>query len=288
MARLLDGKLVRDKIKKDLAERVGRLPMPPVLSIASVGERSDSLAFIAAKETFAKEIGVRVERIKFPENVSEGDIRSALLRSAMSDSVHGIILQLPIPEGINKVSCLNLIPSEKDIDGLSAVSMRLLLEGKPHMTPATARGIVNMLDAYDISVPGKRIVVVGRSVLVGKSVALSMLQKDATVTLCHRKTEHLADITKEADILIVAAGVPRLIGRQHVREGQVVIDVGITKSGEADPDTGKFALLGDVDFAAVETVVEAISPVPGGVGPMTVSALFQNLVEAAEQKMQPA
>lgn len=287
MAIVFKGKPVADTIADDLASRIKKLGRAPVLVIVSVGDRPDSAAFIAAKKKFAERIGAEVQRVALREDVSSNEVEIAIKKNAAYKNIDGVILQLPVPSQLDPSVLLGLIPSRKDVDGLTADSLRALLEGKPYMIPATARGIVNLLEANSVSVVGKHVVVVGRSVLVGKSVALTMLSKDATVTVCHTKTNNLPAITKLADIMIVAAGSPKLITKEHVREGQVIIDVGITKSGEPDPDTGKFNLLGDVDFNAVEPVVAAISPVPGGVGPMTVSALFQNLVSAAEAATQP-
>lgn len=287
MALILKGKPVADKIAEELAVKIKKLGRAPVLAIVSVGDRPDSAAFIAAKQKYAKRIGAEVQKVALREDVSQNEVEIAIKKNAAFRTVDGIILQLPVPVQLDSSLLINLIPSKKDVDGLTADNLRALLEGKPYLIPATARGIVNLLEANNITVAGKNVVVVGRSVLVGKSVALTMLSKDATVTICHTKTQNLSAITKTADILVVAAGSPNLINKEHVREGQVVIDVGITKSGEPDPVTGKSAIVGDVDFAAVESIVEAISPVPGGVGPMTVSALFQNLVDAAQNATQP-
>ncbi len=287
MALLLKGKPVADKIADNLAVRIKKLGRPPVLAIVSVGGRADSAAFIAAKQKFAERIGAQVQRLELRADASQNEAEIAIKKSAAFKTIDGIILQLPLPSHLDSSILLNLIPPSKDVDGLTAYNLRALLEGKPHMIPATARGIVNLLEANTISVSGKHVVVVGRSVLVGKSVALTLLSKDATVTVCHRKTKNLSTLTKTADILIVAAGSPKLINKEYVREGQVVVDVGITKSGEPDPVTGKSVIVGDVDIAAVESIVEAVSPVPGGVGPMTVSALFENLVDAAFATMQP-
>ncbi len=287
MALILKGKSVADKIAEELAVKIKKLGRAPVLAIISIGDRPDSAAFIAAKQKFAKRIGAEVQKVALREDVSSNEVEIAIKKNAAFRTVDGIILQLPVPVQLDSSALINLIPSKKDVDGLTADNLRSLLEGKPHLIPATARGIVNLLEANNISVAGKNVVIVGRSVLVGKSVALTMLSKDATVTICHTKTENLSTITKMADILVVAAGSPNLINKEYVREGQVVIDVGITKSGESDPVTGKSVMVGDVDFATVESIVMAISPVPGGVGPMTVSALFQNLVDAAQNATQP-
>jgi methylenetetrahydrofolate dehydrogenase (NADP+)/methenyltetrahydrofolate cyclohydrolase len=296
MALLLKGKPVADKIAENLIARIKKLGRPPVLAIVSVGGRADSASFIVAKQKFAERIGAQVQRVDLREDASQNEVEIAIKKCAAFKTVDGIILQLPLPPHLDSSVLLNLIPPSKDVDGLTAYNLRALLEGKPKMVPATARGIINLLEAYALSVEGKQVVVVGRSVLVGKSVALTLLAKNATVTLCHRKTKNLSTITKTADILIIATGSPKLINKEYVREGQVVIDVGITKSGLPHPDgslgepdlaTGKSLIVGDVDMVAIESIVEAVSPVPGGVGPMTVSALFENVVDAAFGSVQP-
>lgn len=281
MATLLLGKPIADQIAVTLSERISRLSRVPTLAIVSVGNRADTAAFIAAKERFAVRIGVRIDRRSFPETVSVDELTRTLETLSRDSMIDGIIVQLPLPSHLDVASLLTCVAPSKDVDGLTAHNIKALVSGMPHVLPATARGIMNLLNAHNVLTRGARVVVVGRSMLVGKSVALTLLAHDATVTLCHRKTKHLSAITQEADILIVAAGSPGLIGAAHVRPGQVVIDVGITSIGE--DVSGKKKLVGDVLFDEVAPLVAAISPVPGGVGPMTVSALFQNLVDAAEQ-----
>lgn len=281
MATIFLGKPVADQIATTLAERIARLARVPTLAIVSVGNRPDTAAFIAAKERFAARIGAHIDRRSFPESVSTDELAHTLETLSQDNMIDGIIVQLPLPSHLEVESLFARVVPSKDVDGLTAHNIKALVSGTPHVLPATARGIMNLLNAHGVVVRGARVVVVGRSVLVGKSVALTLLAQDATVTLCHRKTKHLSAITKEADILIVAAGSPGLIHAAHVCPGQVVIDVGITSIGE--DVSGKKKLVGDVVVEEVLPLIAALSPVPGGVGPMTVSALFQNLVDAAEQ-----
>ncbi len=281
MTTLFLGKPVADQIAATLTERIARFARTPTLAIVSVGNRADTAAFITAKERFAARIGVHIDRRSFPESVSTNELVRTLETLSQDNMIDGIIVQLPLPSHLEVESLFAQVVPSKDIDGLTAHNIKALVSGTPQILPATARGIMNLLNAHGVAVRGARVVVVGRSVLVGKSVALTLLAHDATVTLCHRKTKNLSTITQEADILIVASGSPGLIGAAHVRPGQVVIDVGITNV-EGDV-FGKKKLVGDVVCEEVAPVVAALSPVPGGVGPMTVSALFQNLVDVAAQ-----
>lgn len=228
-----------------------------VLDIIQIGDRADSNSYIKAKSKFAEEIGAKVNLIKFDESVEEQEI----LNTIKNSMANGIILQLPIPSNLDKKKILDFIEPKKDIDGL----------GKGKYIPATARGIKELLDFYKISLRNKKVVVIGRSDLVGKPVAKMCIEEGAFVTVCHSQTQNIPEITKTADVVIVAIGKPRHINSDFVKEGQIIIDVGINKV-----DGG---IVGDVDFSSVEPIVGAITPVPGGVGQMTVLALFENLAE---------
>ena len=283
MARILKGTVVRDAIAADLKVKISRLPVVPTLVIIQLGAVPESTMYINQKKKFAERIGARVSHIKLSA-VSESEVVREIQSLNNDPIIHGIIVQMPVPQHLNKRTLIEAIAPAKDVDGLSAVNTKFLWDGEGDgFVPATARGILSLLKYYKISVAGKHAVVVGRSTLVGKPLAALLLNCDATVTICHRKTKKLRVLTHSADILIAAAGCPRLIGAKHVRKGQVVIDVGITSprlEGKLQDEVAG-ELVGDVDFAPVERIVKAISPVPGGVGPVTVSALFQNLVEAA-------
>lgn len=231
----------------------------PILTIIQIGDRADSNSYIKAKNRFAEEIGAKTELIKFPVSVTQAEI----LNTIQSSVAHGIILQLPIPEHLNKKELLDAIDPIKDIDGL----------GRGKHIPATARGIKELLDFYNIPLKDKKVTVIGRSDLVGKPVALMCEREGAIVTVCHRETKNIPELSKAADIIIVAIGQPKRISAEFVKPGQIIIDVGINRVEEG--------IVGDVDFASIAPIVGAITPVPGGVGQMTVLALFENLADAA-------
>lgn len=272
---LLSGKTVRDELKKQLSERVGRLSSVPELAIIQIGVSPESYTYVEQKKKFGQSIGINVRHLFFDEDVAEEVIISKIEELNHLPEIGGIIVQLPIPKNLNKRKILDSIFPEKDVDGLGSVQEARLLQGdQSAIIPATARGILTLLEYYEISLSGKKVVVVGRSDLVGKPIAICFLNSDATVTVCHSKTRNLPELTKMADILVVACGARSLIDAGYVCSGQVVVDVGIHKT-----DGG---FVGDCDFEKIKDIVSAITPVPGGVGPMTVVSLFQNLVDAAE------
>jgi methylenetetrahydrofolate dehydrogenase (NADP+)/methenyltetrahydrofolate cyclohydrolase len=279
---ILDGKKAREVLKIVLIEKIKKLPagVKLCLAIIQVGERADSTAYVAGKKKFAAEIGAAERHIKLPESVKQEEVLQTIDGLNGDAAVHGIIVQLPLPAGLDKDVILNAISPAKDVDGLSATNVNKWSDGRLDILwPATTRGIRELFDFYGIGLKGKKVVIVGRSALVGKPTAAMCMAAGAQVTVCHRQTADLAHETKQADILIVAAGSPGLIGAQHVHAGQVIVDVGMSK----DPATGK--LVGDVDFDAVSAAIGetgSITPVPGGVGVMTVLGLFENLVDACE------
>lgn len=289
---LLDGKKLRDLTADRLKnEIVGAMAenaiLAPQLAIIQVGDLAESNSYINQKKLFAEKIGVKVLHKIHPNKVSEEDLIAEINKLNKDKTVHGIIVQLPIPEGLSKQKIIDAINPNKDVDGLTATNVkRLWARDEQAIVPATVFGVISLLKHYEIPIDGKKVTVVGRSMLVGKPLALALLNENATVTTCHRHTENLEKETSKADILIVAAGVPGLITKNHVREGQVVIDVGINlvdkTATEQKPENEipKKRMVGDVDFENVKNIVAAISPVPGGIGPMTVASLFHNLVEA--------
>lgn len=288
---LLDGKIVRAARKQMLIERIGARAAElgkgtagstPCLAIVQVGNRSDSTSFINAKKKFAVEIGVKEIHIQIPESATSAEIISHISKLNADASVHGIIVQLPLPSHIDRDAVISAIDPKKDTDGLTPLSVNAWLEGRSDAVwPATARGIREMLAHYDISLFGKKVTVIGRSMLVGKPIAAMCLNENATVTVAHSRTDDLASFTRLADVVIVAIGKPQFIGVDHLRDGQVVVDVGInTEIDISSGGTGVKKLVGDVDFSSVKDTVSAISPVPGGVGQMTVLALFENLIDA--------
>lgn len=286
MATILDGRIVRDQIQSKLKGIIyGFTSIPPKLAIIQIGNREDSNAYISQKKKFATTIGATVLHKQFDENVSKDDVVRYIQELNKDSGVHGIIIQLPVPKSIDPQDLIEAIDSKKDVDGLTSANLKLLWTNNPGgFVPATAKGIFTLLDHYQIPLKGKKITVIGRSVLVGKPAVLAALNRDATVTVCHSETCNLRESTKTADILIVATGQPKLVGLEHVSPEQVVVDVGINsvsgQSFEEEIEGKKF--VGDVDFDNVKDVVGAITPVPGGVGPVTVASLFQNLLKAYE------
>ena len=285
---LLDGKVVRDSRVTSLKNAVRELGFTPILAILQVGDSERSHAYVSAKQKFAERIGVRVEFLDFSPDVSGAEVLSEIERLNADPSVNGIIVQLPTPRGVDSKPFIEAIAPDKDVDGLTSRNLKLLLENDRNgFIPATARGIVSLLDYYNVDLEGKDAVVVGRSLLVGKTTALSLLNRNATVTICHSFTRNLVSLTKAADILVTATGMARLITAEHVSRGQIVVDVGINllDGGQLSEEVGMPSkLVGDVDFDAVKDIVGAISPVPGGVGPMTVLSLYENLLEASRRQ----
>ncbi len=275
---ILDGKKLQNKIALEIKEKIGGYIsegfVVPKVAIIQVGDNKESTLFIENKKKFGKKVGVEVLHVHLPQSVEESELIKEIVSLNMDNSVHGIIVQMPLPHHIHRERCIEAIDPSKDIDGLHSKNVKAMWVNHEGILPATTRGIMQILDEYNIDCAGKHVVVVGRSSLVGKPSALSFLNKDATVTMCHSKTPNLEFHTTPADILIAAAGVPRLITAKHVRPGQVVIDVGITIE-----EIPQRKAVGDVDFEEVKGVVSAITPVPGGVGPMTVTALFLNLLD---------
>lgn len=293
MAQILDGKSLNEKIAEELSVQVAKLDPKPKLAIIQVGDVPESNAYIGRKIKFGEKIGAIVEHIKFPENVTQAKLTSKLQQLNTYPSVQGIIVQLPTPKHLDKDTVIDSIDPKKDVDGQTAVNLKHLWEGKKDgFVPATTKGVITILDHYKIPIDRQNVVVIGRSSLVGKPTALAFLQRDATVTICHKATKNLPAYTKAADIIAVAVGKPNLIGKEHVARGQTVIDIGINAvengdevsprgtSGEVSPRK----LVGDVNFDEVKDIVSAITPVPGGVGPMTVASLFQNLLEAYKRQ----
>lgn len=311
MTKILDGKIVRDKIAQELSEKISKLDPKPQLAIVQIGDLPESNSYIRQKKLFGEKIGAIVNHIKLPENVTQENLTSEIRNLNSDSSVHGIIIQMPIPDRLDKDKLIDKILFWKDVDGLSAINLKHLSEGRNlGSIPATTKGILTLLNYYKIPFAGKKVVIVGRSTLVGKPTALALLNQDATVTICHSKTRNLKQETRNADILVVAAGRPKLITKEHVSKGQVVVDVGINvilngsegsldsssrpiymggtqndKSTKPETEPSGRKLVGDVDFEEVSKIVAAISPVPGGVGPMTVASLFQNLLEAYQNQL---
>lgn len=290
---LLDGKKVSDDIAEKLRKQITAFSSPPALAIVQVGEREESSAYIERKKIFGKSIGVSVRHILLPELSGETVVLGRIRELNADALVSGIIVQLPLPPRLNCQKIIDAIAPEKDTDGLTSVqaaARKAVRAGA--VTPATARGVMELLRFYQIPIRGKKVAVLGRSALVGTPTAEALRRAGAEVTVCHSKTTNTKEITRASDIIIVAIGKPKLIDESYFRgdKTQVVVDVGITSVTEKgterlEEEIPKKKLVGDVDFEAVKDRVAAISPVPGGVGPMTVAALFENLVSAYERQI---
>ena len=268
---LLDGKKIQQKRLRVLKTKVSKLKKKPVLIIIQIGNNKESNLYIQQKIKFGKKIGIVVEHYQLETSVSFDFIKKLIGDFNNDEDVKGIIVQLPLPKKFDTNKILDLIDYKKDVDGLTSVNIKKLVSNKKGIIPATAKGILTLLKEYKIQVSGKHIVVIGRSLLVGRSIANLMLNNDATVTVCHSKTKNLKKITNEADIIISAVGKANFIKKDFVKKKQIVIDVGISIK--------KNKLKGDVDFDNVSKIVKTITPVPGGIGPMTVLSLFENLFD---------
>lgn len=272
MAILLDGKALAAEIRAEVKSRVDDLlahgGAVPHLAVVLVGEDPASQSYVRGKEKACQQAGIRSTVIRKPETVTEPELLAVIDGLNADPSVHGILLQLPIPRHLDSDRIISRIDKQKDVDGFTPENVAALANGRPRLVPCTPYGVIRLLKKYDIPIQGKRCVVVGRSQIVGKPMAWLFLKDNGTVTICHTKTVDLPSVTREADILVVAAGQPGMIKAEHVREGAVVIDVGISKiDGE---------MHGDVDFASVAPKASFITPVPGGVGPMTIACLLEN------------
>jgi methylenetetrahydrofolate dehydrogenase (NADP+)/methenyltetrahydrofolate cyclohydrolase len=289
MASLLDGKKVAQEVRERLKGRVARLKekgVTPGLSVTLVGEDPASKVYVGAKDAAAKEVGMNATTHRLPADISEADLRAHLIAQNNDPSVHGILLQLPLPKGLPEESLLNLIAAEKDVDGFHPVSLGNVMLGRPGFKPCTPWGVQVLLRRSGVSLKGKHVVIVGRSNIVGKPLANLLVQKaedaDATVTVCHSGTKDLSTLTKQADVLVAAIGRAEFIKADMVKDGAVVVDVGMNRV--EDPSSPKgYRLCGDVDFKGVEPKASAITPVPGGVGPMTIAMLLANTVWSAER-----
>ena len=281
-AKILDGRIVRDEILDNLKSEIENLKSKPKLVIVQVGGLDESNTYIGQKIKFGEKIGAIAELKKFPADISQENLTTEIRNLNSDPSVHGIIIQLPIPEQLDKDTLIELIDPKKDVDGLTTTNEKLLLENNPSaLIPATAKGVITILNYYKVSIKGKKAAVVGRSKLVGAPIAILLKNLGATVEIGHSQTPDLTAVTKPADIIVVAVGKPNLVTKNHVSPDQTVIDVGINVKEE----NGAKKLVGDVAFSEVEPIVSAITPVPGGIGPMTVASLYENLLQA--YKSQP-
>lgn len=275
MAERIDGKLISTQIKDEVKERVSKLKAEGkevCLAVIQVGADPASSVYVGNKKKACEYCGIRSESYELPEETTETELLELIGRLNADEKVNGILVQLPVPKHIDEDKIIMAIDPSKDVDGFSPLSVGALCIGRPGYKSCTPAGIIQLLKRTGVEIAGKECVIIGRSNIVGKPMALMMLQENATVTICHSKTKDLKEVCKRADILIVAIGKPKMITGEYVKEGAVVIDVGIHRN-----ENNK--LCGDVDFDDVEPVCSAITPVPGGVGPMTIAMLMYNCVE---------
>jgi methylenetetrahydrofolate dehydrogenase (NADP+)/methenyltetrahydrofolate cyclohydrolase len=273
---LMDGKRLRDEITERLAAELAALGNPPVcLGTVLVGDDKPSQIYVRSKHQQAEKAGMRSRHVGLPPTASQAEVEDEVAKLADDPDVHGILVQLPLPDGLDPEPVLDLVPPEKDIDGLTERSMGRLVRGRPGHVPCTPKGVLRLLERYGVEVSGRRAVVVGRSTLVGLPLSLLLARKgiDATVTVAHSRTTDLVGLCREADILVAATGAARMITADHVRPGAAVVDVGVSRT--------EAGIVGDVDFDAVQAVAGAITPMPGGTGPMTIACLLENTLDAA-------
>ena len=276
---VMDGTALRDEIVASLRAEIEAAGSPTVcLATVLVGDDKPSERYVRSKQRFADAAGMKSRHVALPSTVGQGEVESAVAELAADPGVHGILVQLPLPEGLDAHAVLSQLPVEKDVDGLTDRSLGRLVRGEPGLVPCTPLGVMKLLERYEVPIAGKRAVVVGRSTLVGLPAALLLARKgvDATVTVAHSRTPALAELCREADIVVAAAGQARMITADHVKPGAAVIDVGISRTDEG--------LVGDVAFDAVSAVAGWITPMPGGTGPMTVACLLDNSLAAARRQ----
>ena len=279
MANILDGKLTAQKIRSKLKEKVDNLKenwIIPKLAVIMVGEDVGSKIYVKNKSKACEEIGIEYEEYLLDENISMEELLNLINELNNREDVHGILLQSPIPKHLDINLAIKAISPEKDVDGFHPVNVGKLVLGQETFVSCTPFGVIKLLEEYSIEMTGKNVVIVGRSNIVGKPLIQCLLNKDATVTVCHSKTENIKEITKKADIVIVAIGKAKFLTADMVKENAVVVDVGINRNEE-----GK--VCGDVDFENVSKIASYITPVPGGIGPMTIAMLMHNIVKAASK-----
>mgnify|MGYP001086286226 CR=1 FL=1 len=277
MAVILDGAALAAKLKARIREEAGALPRPPMLAVVLAGEDPASQIYVRGKERDCAECGIRTRTHRLPADVSQRELSALVDRLNRDGDVDGILVQLPLPEGLDPRPILHAVSPEKDVDCFHPLNAGLLALGEPRFLPCTPAGVLELLDAYEIPVRGRLCVIIGRSHLVGRPLAQLLTARDGTVTLCHSRTADLPALTRQADILVSAAGRRGLVTADMIKPGAAVIDVAMNR----DPG-GK--LVGDVDFPAAEAVAGFLTPVPGGVGPMTRAMLLRNVLQAADRR----
>lgn len=289
-ATIIDGFAIAQEVRADAANRTLKLAaqgIQPCLAVVLVGTDPASISYVTGKEKALTEAGIISKDIRLPADTDENQLLEIISELNTNPSVHGILVQLPLPKHIDADKILLAIDPQKDVDGFHPVNVGNMMIGRRSYLPCTPNGILYLLKRMQIQTNGKHAVIVGRSNIVGKPLAVLLTRKEynATVTICHTGTQNIASYTKQADILIAAAGTPKIISADMIKPGAAVIDVGVNRIPDASKKSG-FRLCGDVDFEAALSVASYITPVPRGVGPMTIAMLLQNTVEAAEQTLQ--
>lgn len=274
---IISGKELSAKLKAEMAERVATFPAEygrlPHLVVILVGEDPGSVSYVKGKAKASAEVGIHNTTIRRPDTITEDELLGMIAELNADDGVDGILVQLPLPKHIDEDKIIAAIDKSKDVDGFHPLNVAALWQKQPCTLPCTPKGIIKMLKSAGVEISGREAVVIGRSNIVGLPVSKLLLDENATVTIAHSRTKNLGEVTRRADILVVAIGRPKFVKADMVKEGAVVIDVGVNR----DPETGK--LCGDVDFAAIEPKASVITPVPGGVGPMTICCLMENTIE---------
>lgn len=287
--KIIDGKQIASDVRADVAKKVAELKEKgvfPCLAVILVGENPASVSYVTGKRKALAEVGMVDKSITLPESTGEAELLKLIDELNKDDSVHGILVQLPLPKHINEDKVIMAICPEKDVDGFHPVSVGNMMIGRPGFLPCTPHGIIVLLEKMGIETSGKHAVVIGRSNIVGKPVSILLARKETncTVTMCHTGTKNMAEITKQADIVVVASGRPHTLTCEMVKEGAVVIDVGVNRIPDDSKKSG-FRLVGDSDFDDLVGKVSYITPVPGGVGPMTIAMLMQNTLESAQKQI---
>ncbi len=282
---IIDGKQVAADVRSDVATKVAELKkkgISPCLAVILVGENPASVSYVTGKQKALAEVGMIDKSVHLPESTTQEELLTLIAELNADKSVHGILVQLPLPKHINEDKVIMAISPEKDVDGFHPVSVGNLMIGRPGFLPCTPHGIIVLLQRMGIETSGKHAVVIGRSNIVGKPVSILLARKDVncTVTMCHTGTKNMAEITKQADIIVVASGHPHTLTKDMVKNGAVVIDVGVNRIPDDTKKSG-FRLIGDCDYDDLKEIASYITPVPGGVGPMTIAMLMQNTLEAA-------
>lgn len=285
---IIDGKAIAQNVRKEVAEQVKELNakgISPCLAVILVGNNPASVSYVTGKQKALAEAGVTDKSVHLPEDTSEEELVELIERLNKDNTVNGILVQLPLPKHINEDRVITAITPEKDVDGFHPVNVGNLMIGRKSFLPCTPHGVIVLLEKMNIETSGKHCVIIGRSNIVGKPLAILMSSKkvNSTVTICHTGTKDIESIVKQADIIVAAAGHPMTVTKQMVKPGAVVIDVGVNRIPDSTKKSG-FRLTGDVDFEAVSEIASYITPVPGGVGPMTIAMLMVNTLEAAKNQ----